>query len=97
MIERFHRVGADKELDDLEKDYFSLKEDIAPGFLPIASLMDGSRILIGVLGDDRGAIHYWDYGQLVEPNAGEELGRYNVYPLAESLNKFLDSLYDDPI
>jgi hypothetical protein len=96
MIRRFHNVGAEDEHYDIEKDYPSLKEDLAPGLLPIAFLIDGSRILISVLGDDRGTIHYWDYGQLVEPNPGEDLGRYNIYPVADSLKEFLDSLYIDP-
>jgi hypothetical protein len=75
------------ELGDAIRD---LGGRLPAGLLPIAADLGGNIICISLRETDEGTVYYWDwYGQFPDPRPPDA----NVYPIAESFERFLKSLY----
>lgn len=60
--------------------------------LPIADDVFGNRILIVVKGSNRGKIYFWDHE--MEADEGEVPDYSNLTLIADSFDKFFDSLFE---
>jgi SMI1/KNR4 family protein SUKH-1 len=56
--------------------------------LPIATTEGADKICLAVMGDELGAVYYWD-------GYAEGRASANLYPVAESFDKFVDLLWAD--
>ena len=61
--------------------------------LPIASTGGGDLLLIGLEGEYKSKIYYWDHNLEAEDSGGKYF--YNITYVANDLNSFLDQLYEE--
>ena len=82
LVHWFHALG-----DDLESIADEMHRRIPPELLPIASDPGGNLVCIGVEGDARGKVYFWDHEHEVYPT-----GWSNVDLVADSFDAFLRGL-----
>ena len=102
----FGPAGATPTSNDINWQLDVLSGSLPPSFLPIADC-SGNKICLGISGDDRERIFYWD--RETEPLAEEDFlhdwgrpmteadRRCNVFLVAESFVEWLESLRLEPI
>lgn len=86
VLNIFYGIG--DMYDNLEKKFDIFDEILEIGFIPIADDPSGNQICIGMNGEHFGRIYHWAHDE-----ENDELD--NMYFIANSLNEFLMSLYDD--
>lgn len=64
--------------------------------LPIAEDPGGNVILLGVGGEDRGKVYFFDHEEERPVPEGEEIDRSNLYLIANSFGDFIESLKPAP-
>lgn len=62
--------------------------------LPIAHDPGGNLICISCDTKDKGCIYFWDHEKEVDYSISDDTDYSNMYLVAESLDRFLDDLYD---
>lgn len=88
VVQRFFSVGGPARVPDLVWYFRTLKGRIPSDLFPIAGDGSGNIICISMAGLNRGVVYFWDHDKEYWPP-----GYDNVYLVAESFNKFLDSIY----
>jgi hypothetical protein len=78
----------DGEYSNLERRIRSLNERIPPDTLPIANDSFGNAILLGLHGDRRGKVYFWDHEE--EPDNQPDWS--NVSLVADSFDAFMRGL-----
>jgi hypothetical protein len=78
----------DGEYSNLERRIRSLNERIPPDTLPIANDSFGNAILLGLHGDRRGKVYFWDHEK--EPDSQPDWS--NVSLVADSFDAFMRGL-----
>jgi cell wall assembly regulator SMI1 len=87
-IRAFYSLGVDDEFYDLEDHIATLEGRVPWGTIPIAELCFGNQLLLGVEGDHRGKVYFWDHE--LEPQNPVDWS--NVSPIANSFDAFLSAL-----
>jgi len=85
MIHRFLRISH-SEIDGIYHYINIYKKRIPDDFLPIAYDPGGNLILIGILGNRRGKIYFWDH-----ENESESPIYDNVHLISNSFDIFINS------
>lgn len=78
----------DGEYSNLERNVRSLSERIPPDTIPIADDPFGNVIVIGLQGDQRGKVYFWDHEE--EPEDQPDWS--NVDLIADSFDHFMAGL-----
>ena len=91
-VSLFYAVRTNAYSNDLFRNIEEYKEYILDHYLPIAESPGGDVYCISLKTDDYGAIYCWDHE---EANYGGEPWEENMIKLANSLNEFLESLYEN--
>lgn len=77
---------------DLENEWNVFKNRIPQTMIPFASDPFGNQLCIGVTGDEKGKVYFWDHE--LEGEEDEQPYYKNVYKIAESFQDFLSGLYE---
>jgi hypothetical protein len=72
--------------------YFAKR--LPPGIIPIATESCGNLVCLGITGKRRGKIYFWDHEDEFDEHGEGRQDYGNVYLVADSLDKFLDKLYE---
>lgn len=88
QVRAFYSLGVDDEFYDLEDHIATLNGRVPWGTIPIAELCFGNQLLLGVEGDHRGKVFFWDHE--LEPQNPVDWS--NVSPIADSFDEFLRGL-----
>ena len=92
-LQRFFGIhpGRDYDLEHEWEDY----SDRVPGdLMPIACDSFGNVICLGIEGKRLGKIYFWDHEDELDEDGDFVKDYRNVYLLANSLDEFLDKLYE---
>jgi hypothetical protein len=86
--------GIDSESVDLDlRKIHDIKKDILPeGFIIIGSDPGGNQILIGLAGENRGKIYFWDHEQQPDDRLPALEDYRNIHFVANSFEEFITSL-----
>jgi cell wall assembly regulator SMI1 len=76
--------------NDLRHELDVYRGRVPPSLLPIAFDPGGNLICLGLSGEHRGVVYFWDHE--LEAEEDEEADFRNVYFVADSFSRFLDSL-----
>jgi cell wall assembly regulator SMI1 len=77
---------------NLENQWNVFKNRIPYTIIPFASDPFGNQLCIGVTGDEKGKVYFWDHE--MEGEEDEQPYYENVYKIAESFQDFLSGLYE---
>jgi len=76
----------------LDRAYQTYRDRMPRSLIPIADDPGGNAVCLGIHGNERGKIYFWDHE--MEADEDEEPTFENVYLVAESFMVFLQSLKD---
>ncbi len=89
-VEQFLGIGLEDEYAEIER-YLTLYKDRIPADLfPIAQDPGGNVIVMATKDPEAGKIYFWDHEE--EAEEGEPPTRQNIYPVADTLQDFLQAL-----
>ena len=89
----FYIINSLNNYSDFVGAYHLYKDRIPKGFIVVASDVGGNKILIGLDGENRNKIYFWDHENEVEED--EEPYYDNMTLIADGFNLFLNSLVLD--
>lgn len=94
IVQIFLRLDApDHPFDmDLEEHYENYDGRIPPDLLPIARDAGGNAICLGISGERRGQVFFWDHSEEEEPDEQGNFTYYNVAFIAPSFAAFFADL-----
>lgn len=96
IVNTLYGIEANNDFDDLGKSIKIYKNRIHPSFIPIGDDPGGNQFLLGVQGNFKGKIYFWDHNtELDNDNFIENELPNNMYLLADSFNGFLSKLEAD--
>lgn len=90
LIERFFSLGNDDSDHDLIDNLAVFQNRVPSDLLPIAFDPGGNIICLGVSGEKKGGIYFWDHND--ESMPGEEPDYHNIYFIAPSFDEFILNL-----
>lgn len=82
------------DIDDLDRVRNVYSERVPSDLLPIATDSFGNVIAIGIKAKRRGKIYFWDHEDELDENGLHRQDYSNVFLLANSLDEFLNKLYE---
>lgn len=89
VLNVFYGIG---DMYDNLTDFIEIMDERLPkGFIPIGDDPSGNVICLGTKEPYYDKIYFWDHEQ--EPEDSDDMR--NIYFLANSIDEFLDNLYDD--
>ncbi|MRX72863.1 SMI1/KNR4 family protein [Bacillus lacus] len=89
VLNVFYGIG---DMYDNLTDFIEIMDERLPvGFIPIGDDPSGNVICLGTKEPYYGKIYFWDHEQ--EPEDPDDMS--NMYFLADSIDEFLDNLYED--
>ena len=89
VLSVFYGIG---DMYDNLTDFIEIMDERLPaGFIPIADDPSGNTICLGTKGPYYEKIYFWDHEQ--EPVDPDDMS--NMYFLANDINEFIKSLYED--
>jgi hypothetical protein len=91
IVDSFHGLFENHQIHDLLYAIDCFKEDLPKGCIPIAENIFGDQICIGILGEHRGEIRFWDHD--VDASSGTI---ENLPLIARTLDQFVASFYVKP-
>ncbi len=95
-IEQFYGIAPDVPLDDLASEYDDYQGRIPVDLLPIGEDAVGNIICLGLTGEKRGKVYFWDHErEEMEPDDAPpnwQPGYSNISFVADSFDEFFFSL-----
>jgi len=88
-VDRFLEIGTGGELD-VENVMPLLKGRIPFNMFPIAQDPGGNLVLIGVEGEGKGEVFFWDHEREQD---NDPTGKCNISHISDSLEDFMNNLY----
>ena len=85
----FLSVGAERAIFDLVSTTHSFRSRIPAELLPVGEDAGGNFVCIGVSGEHRGKVFFWDHEE-----ERENPGFHNVGKIAESFSDFLEGFHE---
>lgn len=82
------------DVNDLDRTCEVYRDRIPNELLPIASDSFGNIIAIGIRGQRRAKIYFWDHEDELDENGLHRQDYSNVFLLANSIDEFLNKLYE---
>lgn len=92
--------GFGQGLDALERAYAVFGGGMPLSMIPIANAPFGNQICLGISGDERGRVYFWDKDDEREITGDRVNDFGNLYLIANSFSEFVESLFvaeDEPI
>lgn len=94
LIQQFFSLGSKDEDYDLDENIEVYTERIPVNLLPIATDPGGNILCISTHGEDFGTVYFWDHS--FEGLPSDKPDYHNVYFIAESFDRLLDTLIELP-
>ncbi len=92
IVHFFYGLGTDVNLIDIEDAIEDYVSRVPSDLLPIADDVGGNAICIGISGERRGQIFFWDHSEEEEPDEQGNFTYYNVAFVAPSFSDFIADL-----
>jgi hypothetical protein len=89
----FYCINPGDMYDLVANNHELLRSRMPPELIRIGEDPGGNQICLAIKGPKKGSVYFWDHEN--EAPDGEEPWYENVYLLADTFEKFVDSLYGD--
>jgi cell wall assembly regulator SMI1 len=96
VINNLYGLNTKEKYDDIIKAMQTYSNRISNQFIPIGDDPGGDQIVLGISGDFKGKVYFWDHNTELENDVftENELPE-NMYFLADSFDEFIDKLEED--
>jgi SMI1-KNR4 cell-wall len=92
VLDTFYGIHEGRKTDQLDSNCKTYKDRVPGDLIPIADDAGGNTICLGWKGAREGKVYFWDHEDELDENGDFVQDYRNVYPVANSLQEFLDNL-----
>jgi len=96
VVNTLYGLNTQEKYDDIAEQIQTYSNRISNQFIPIGDDPGGNQIVLGISGDFKGKVYFWDHNTELENNEFiENKLPENMYKLADSFDEFMNKLEED--